>query len=83
MSDESLRDELALSRTVLANERTLLAYVRTALAFLLAGATLLHFFTETRIVVVGGCLLLVGIVLNVIAVWRFLYMRKRLAGFRS
>lgn len=82
MSDDNLRDELALSRTVLANERTLLAYVRTALAFLLAGATLLHFFTETRVVILGGCLLLVGIALNIIAAWRFLRMRNRLASFR-
>jgi len=44
--DLTLRDWLALDRTVLANERTLLAYVRTALA-LLAGGVALFQFVET------------------------------------
>lgn len=38
--DASVRDQLALRRTVLANERTLLAYVRTALMLVASGATL-------------------------------------------
>lgn len=38
----TLRDHLAVDRTVLANERTLLAYARTALALFIAGISLVH-----------------------------------------
>ncbi len=39
----TLRDYLALGRTVPANERTFLSYVRTALAFAGEGVALIHF----------------------------------------
>lgn len=39
----TLRDHLAIDRTVLANERTFLAYVRTALALILTGVSLIKF----------------------------------------
>jgi len=40
----TVRDILAINRTVLANERTFLAYLRTSATFLLAGISLLKFF---------------------------------------
>lgn len=45
-SESTLRDELAIERTVLANERTLLAYLRTGLALVIAGVTMHHFATN-------------------------------------
>ena len=39
----TLRDELALDRTLLANERTLMAYLRTGVALMIAGVTIMHF----------------------------------------
>lgn len=53
----TLRDALAVDRTIAANERTLLGYVRTTLAMLGGGAALLHFFDD-RLSFVAGCALL-------------------------
>jgi putative membrane protein len=44
--DSTLRDRLAMDRTVLANERTLLAYLRTVIALIAAGISLLKFFGD-------------------------------------
>ena len=41
-TETTLRDDLALERTILANERTMLAYIRTAVALVLTGASALH-----------------------------------------
>lgn len=83
MNDTDLREELALTRTALANERTLLSYARTALAFLLTGATLLHFFYQTTAIVLGAISLSLGAALMLIAVMRFLQIRKKLAQGRA
>ncbi|MBI4130227.1 DUF202 domain-containing protein [Candidatus Roizmanbacteria bacterium] len=40
----TVRDDLAINRSVLANERTFLAYLRTSATFLIAGISLLKFF---------------------------------------
>ncbi len=39
----TLRDRLAIERTLMANERTALAYLRTSLTLLAIGVTFLHF----------------------------------------
>lgn len=49
----SLRDVLAVDRTVVANERTFLGYIRTTLALLAAGGSLLHFVDATWSLVSG------------------------------
>ena len=41
-----LRDELAVTRTVLANQRTLLTFFNASLALLIAGLTLIKFFSD-------------------------------------
>jgi putative membrane protein len=43
--DCTIRDELALERTLLANERTFLAYIRTTLALWAGTAALVHLFS--------------------------------------
>lgn len=58
----TLRDRLAISRTVLANERTLMAYYRTALAVLITGISLIKFFDSLVLEIIGWVLLPVGAV---------------------
>ena len=76
--DLTLRDRLALDRTVLANERTLLAYVRTALALLAGGLTLLHFVDTAWASVVGGAALPLSVVVLAVGAARFRRVRQRL-----
>ncbi len=71
-----LRDHLAIDRTVLANESTFLAYIRTSLAVTAAGATLIHFFTETYIHLFGGSLIVSGIFIFFWGYRRFRKMEK-------
>lgn len=76
-----LRDHLASDRTVLANERTLLAYLRTAIALFAAGGTLVKIFPDEQDMVrLGGALLLAGTVAFVVGVWRFVAVKRKLAG---
>ena len=76
--DLTLRDQLALDRTVLANERTLLAYLRTALALLAGGVTLLHFVDRAWAIVLGGAALPLAALVTVIGVARFARVQRRL-----
>ena len=56
-----LRDHLAIDRTILSNESTFLAYIRTSLAVTAAGATLIHFFREAYVDLLGGFLVASGV----------------------
>ncbi len=71
-----LRDHLAIDRTILANESTFLAYIRTSLAVTAAGATLIHFFTEFYIQVIGFSLIVLGILIFLWGYRRFKNMEK-------
>lgn len=71
-----LRDHLAIDRTVLSNESTFLAYIRTSLAVVAAGATLVHFFVEFYIQMVGGILVVIGIVILLLGYRRYRLMDK-------
>jgi putative membrane protein len=51
--DLTLRDLLAVDRTVVANERTLLGFIRTSLALLLTGASLIK-FSDSEILNTAG-----------------------------
>ncbi len=75
----SIADCLAVERTVMANERTLLAYVRTALAVLVVAVTIIKFFSSQGMVILGYCLLFVGIVCVTIGLMRFSEMYHRLS----
>lgn len=76
--DLTLRDQLALDRTVLANERTLLAYLRTALALLAGGVTLLHFVDAAWAVALGTVSLPLAAAVGAYGMWRFVRVRRRL-----
>lgn len=58
----SLRDQLAIDRTILANERTYLSYIRTALNFMIVGLTLIKFFDSTVLEFAGGGMLFFSII---------------------
>ena len=79
----TLRDELALDRTVLANERTLLGYVRTSLGFLVLGLSFLHFLRHFYYSVAGYVFMAIAAIVFVLGIDRFLRMRQRLAQTRN
>jgi putative membrane protein len=74
--DLTLRDELAVDRTLLANERTLLAYLRTAMALLIAGATMIHFATEGWFIAVGLACLPAGLGCGTVGLVRFFRIQQ-------
>jgi len=76
--DLTLRDFLAVDRTVLANERTFLAYVRTALAFLVVGFSFIKFFAYPLVAGAGYGLVVVAAVFLVLGVKRFLVMKNQI-----
>lgn len=78
----TLRDELAIDRTVLANERTLLAYVRTALGFLVLGLTFHHFLEQMVYHVVGFIFMGFAAVIFGLGIVRYLQIRSDLKSAR-
>ena len=74
----TLRDVLAIDRTIVANERTLLGYLRTTLAMLGAGAALLHFFDDQAPQLVGWVLLAVSAPLFGVGLWHYIQRRNSL-----
>lgn len=78
-----LRDHLAIDRTVLSNESTLLAYIRTSLAVIAAGGTLIHFFSESYIDLLGAFLIISGIFILLWGYTRFKRMDKEIKKIRK
>lgn len=74
--DLSLRDELAVDRTMLANERTLLAYLRSAVALLIAGVSIIHFSQSSWFWAVGIACLPIGIITGLVGVLRYRRMSR-------
>ncbi|HMV08436.1 MAG TPA: DUF202 domain-containing protein [Cyclobacteriaceae bacterium] len=81
--DLILREHLAIERTRLANETTLLAYIRTGLYFLVAGSTLGQIVETTFWSIAGTPLIVVGILIMVAGVIRFLRIKKSIAMSRK
>lgn len=70
--EQSVRDRLAIERTLMANERTLLAYVRTAIMIVVTGATLLKFYGELPLPAASGwALIIAGIGVAIFGASRF------------
>ena len=82
-SDLTLRDELAIDRTLLANERTLLAYVRTALALIIVGLTFLHFIEAGFLRVAGIVSIPLGLLAGLIGAARFARMKRAVESVRK
>ncbi len=74
--DLTLRDELAVDRTLLANERTFLAYLRTGMALMIAGATMIHFANQGWFLAVGIACLPAGLVCGATGLIRFLSIHR-------
>lgn len=74
----TLRDALAIDRTIAANERTLLGYIRTTLAMLGAGAALLHFFDDRAPQLAGWGLVGVSVPVLGIGIWHYIQRRNAL-----
>jgi len=74
----TLRDYLALERTILSNERTLLAYVRTGLALSGAGLTGYFYFDEVTLRIGSLASIFAGVVTTTIGVVRFRQIKRRL-----
>ncbi|MCP4157410.1 MAG: DUF202 domain-containing protein [bacterium] len=73
----SLRDKLAIARTILANERTLLAYFRTSLAIFITGVSLIKFFDSLTLAVIGWFFIPVGISVVFVGIKRHKEMSKQ------
>jgi len=78
-NDLILRDLLAADRTVLANERTFLAFIRTSLTLLLGGISLVQFFPETLVEVVGWVFIPLAVLVMGLGVKKYIQMRRVLA----
>ncbi|MCB9846417.1 MAG: DUF202 domain-containing protein [Phycisphaeraceae bacterium] len=74
----TLRDHLAVDRTVLANERTLLAYIRTALALVVVGASALKFFDDLLLEAIGALFIALGLGAATLGVFRFRRVHRRM-----
>lgn len=75
----TLRDVLAVDRTIVANERTFLGYIRTTLALLAAGGSLLHFVSELWATIAAMCLIGISVPMFVIGLRHYLVRRSTLA----
>ena len=79
--DLTLRDYLAIDRTILANERTFLAYIRTALALVLAGASLIKFTQSEFINLIGWFFFIpLGVFSAVFGLIRYRKMKVAFSG---
>lgn len=81
--DLVLREYLAIERTKLANETTLLAYIRTGLYFLVAGSTLGHLLMTRFWKIVGTPLIVIGLIIMLLGVIRYLRLRKSIEGSKK
>lgn len=63
-----LRDYLAIDRTILTNEAAFMAYVRTALALLAAGVSLVKFFNDPVMQMLGWAFMGAG---TITALWGY------------
>ncbi len=78
IEDFTLRDYLALERTIMSNERTLLAYLRTGIALLIAGVTGIQLFDQKSWLIISLFAAIAGLIVVVLGIRRFLVVKARL-----
>ncbi|MDP2624561.1 MAG: DUF202 domain-containing protein [Candidatus Peregrinibacteria bacterium] len=78
-----LRDYLAIDRTILSNESSLLSYFRTALALFVTGVSLIKFFDDIIIIIIGSLFIPVGFYTMMIGIWRYREINKNLRDLRK
>ncbi len=81
--DLTLRDELAIDRTLLANERTLLAYLRSGVTLFLAGVTFVHFAHSQWFRIIGIACVPLGILVIGFGVYRYRHMKAKIMASRN
>jgi putative membrane protein len=81
--DLSLRDLLAVDRTVVANERTLLGYIRTSLALMVTGASMVQFFDSELLHIAGWAIGGLAVPLLFAGLWHFGRRRSGLKPLMS
>ena len=74
----TLRDYLAVDRTILANQNTFLAYIRTALTLFVVGLTFVKFFDQPVIAIIGWAFVPIGVVTFVVGFLRYNKLRVSL-----
>lgn len=79
----SRTDFLALERTKLANERTFLAYFRTFVVFVSSGIVILKVDALENLMILGYASIAMAILLLIIGIVRFIYVKKRMAKYFS
>src|SRR3989344_2635689 len=79
----TVRDILAINRTVLANERTFLAYLRTSATFLLAGISLLKFFDSLATQIAGFMFLFGSAFVGIYGIVKYDSMKQLLIEERN
>lgn len=72
----TVRDILSINRTVLANERTFLAYLRTSVTFILAGISLVKFFTSVIAQAAGITFIIGAVIVSIYGIIKYDAMRK-------
>ena len=78
--ERTLRDCLALDRTVMANERTLLSYIRLFVGLMAAGAGMVKVFPDSRFYMAIGITFTVSSwVFLIIGIYRWSVMKNKLA----
>jgi putative membrane protein len=77
--DLTLRDLLAVDRTVVANERTLLGFIRTSLALMLTGASLVKFSDSEALNMMGW---VVGALAVPLLLFGGIHFARRRAGLK-
>lgn len=79
----SLRDALAIDRTLLANERTLLAYLRSGVALAIAGVSIMHFADRDWFWAVGAGCIPWSLLTLLIGIRRYRRMQRSIAAVRG
>lgn len=77
------RTRLARQRNALANERTFSAWLRTGLGAVAAGVAIVRLIAiadyQWLTIILGGVFILGGIIVFMLAIWRYHFMTKELA----
>jgi putative membrane protein len=77
----SRTDFLAMERTKLANERTFLAYFRSFVVMTSSGFAVLKLEMLQQLLTLGYFFIVAGIMMLVIGVVRFYYVKRKLAKY--
>ncbi len=80
-NDLLFREYLASERTDLAIDRTILSYIRTAMTIVVVGISLIKFFQEEYIHVLGSSLILTSIGLILVGFYRSYKLKNKIKKF--